>query len=226
MVSGRRSVHPKGADVARGNANRSATVGRGRERTKPPATAAAEPLLEPPGVRSRVPGIARDAEEPVLGERGVAELRRVRLADRDRAGPAETGHLRRVGGRDVIAKRHRAASSGDPPGPPGLSRRTARRRAARPPHRSPGAVRAHGPLARASSARSATNALSVGFRRVTRSSVASTRAGGELAVAYRGRQGVRWRRRRGRACGTLCSTAALPVQVAPTGLDRALTCRN
>ena len=50
------------------------------------ATAAAEPPLEPPGMRSRSHGIARRLVGAVLGRRAHGELVHVRLADQDRVG--------------------------------------------------------------------------------------------------------------------------------------------
>jgi hypothetical protein len=61
--------------------------------TCPPATAAEEPPLEP-----------RDAEEQVLTDGGVTELRRVRLADRDSARLLQPLDLRRVAFRVVVSE--------------------------------------------------------------------------------------------------------------------------
>ena len=62
---------------------------------RPLATAAAAPPLEPPGVRVRSHGIARDAEERIVGQRLVAELRGVGLAEDDRARRPSAGRRRR-----------------------------------------------------------------------------------------------------------------------------------
>ena len=62
----------------------------------PEASAAAEPPLEPPGVRSRFHGFRVGAEEIVIGEGDVAELGRICLAHDDRAGGLQPGHERVV----------------------------------------------------------------------------------------------------------------------------------
>ena len=68
----------------------------------PAATAAAEPPLDPPGVRLVVPRIARGEERRVLGGRAHRELVHVRLADdrpRRRRGSAASRSRRTAGGR-------------------------------------------------------------------------------------------------------------------------------
>ena len=55
----------------------------------PAATATADPPLDPPGMRSERPRIARRAERRVLGRRSHRELVAVGLADDDRAGRLE-----------------------------------------------------------------------------------------------------------------------------------------
>ena len=57
----------------------------------PAATATADPPLDPPGMRSVVPRIARGAERRVLVRRAHRELIAVRLADHHRAGRFEPG---------------------------------------------------------------------------------------------------------------------------------------
>ena len=71
----------------------------------PAATAAAAPPLEPPGVWCGAPGIAGRAERGPLGERPLADLRGVGLADHDRARLAQPPHhlVVAVGGRTRAA---------------------------------------------------------------------------------------------------------------------------
>ena len=57
----------------------------------PAATAAAEPPLEPPGTRARIPRVAGQAEGGVLGRRAHRELVHVGLAERDQPGRLRTG---------------------------------------------------------------------------------------------------------------------------------------
>ena len=59
--------------------------------TRPPATAAADPPDDPPGVRRQIVRIAGRAEMAVLGRAAHAELVHVGDADADRAGPFEPG---------------------------------------------------------------------------------------------------------------------------------------
>ncbi len=66
---------------------------------RPAATAAAEPPLEPPEVRSRFQGLL---VWPTLGLTGaIGELEQIRLADDHRAGRAQMGHQRAIGIRDA-----------------------------------------------------------------------------------------------------------------------------
>ena len=69
----------------------------------PDASAAAEPPLEPPGVRSRFQGLRVGAEELVVGEGDVAELGRICLAHDDRPGGLQAGHERVVEVDAVVA---------------------------------------------------------------------------------------------------------------------------
>ena len=79
----------------------------------PHASATAAPPLLPPHVFVEVVRIARRAEHGVERLRSGAELRRVRLADGDRAGRADPRHDERVARRHVVAVERRAARRAD-----------------------------------------------------------------------------------------------------------------
>ena len=80
----------------------------------PQATAAAAPPLEPPAGPLEVVGVARDAEDGVEGLRAGAELRRVRLADDDRARAAQPLDDQRVRVGHVVAVDRRAVGRAQP----------------------------------------------------------------------------------------------------------------
>src|SRR5581483_12436678 len=91
--------------VARGDADGAAAVGAGRERDETAGDRRRRAAARPARRALEVPRVARDPEQAVLRERGVAELRRVRLPDGDRAGAPEARDLGRVVPRDVGAER-------------------------------------------------------------------------------------------------------------------------
>ena len=70
----------------------------------PAATETADPLLEPPGDRSGVEGVAGGAERRVLPGGAERELVQVALADDDRAGRPEPRYYRRVSDRRGTAR--------------------------------------------------------------------------------------------------------------------------
>ena len=80
------------------------------------ASATAAPPLLPPAVRRLVVGVQRGAEDGVVGVRAEAELRRVGLADEDRARPCERARRRcaSVVGHEVLEDRRaqRGADAG------------------------------------------------------------------------------------------------------------------
>ena len=165
----------------------------------PAATAAPDPPLDPPGVRSSVPRVAGDAERRRLGERPDHQLGHVRLADDDRARGAQAaddlGVARRAGVRSeasvprAVASPATSVSSLIATGTPSSGRSSpARRRASA--------------WSASASARSAKHdAVGVELR-VERarcaSSVASTSSRADTSPAAMSRPGARRRRRRGR----------------------------
>ena len=70
--------------------------------TRPAATAAAEPPLEPPGRALRVPGVAGDPVGRRLGEAADRQLRQQRQADDDRPRLAQPPHHLGVGLRRLV----------------------------------------------------------------------------------------------------------------------------
>ena len=78
------------------NADRAAAVGSERQRADPARHRRGGAAARAAGRQGRVPRIARDAEERVLGERLVAELRGVGLAKEHRAGRLQAAHRERV----------------------------------------------------------------------------------------------------------------------------------
>ena len=87
--------------------------------TIPAATAAAAPPLDPPGVRSSVPRVARRAEPPRLGRRQDAHLGHRGLADDHEPGLAQAAHEERVVAGDELAEQVAAHRQRHPRRPAG-----------------------------------------------------------------------------------------------------------
>ena len=111
-------LQAEAAGEARRDADRAAAVARrderadaARERRRRAAARAARRALE-------IPGRARDAVDEVAGDRGVAELRRVGLADDDRAGVLQPLHLDLGGVGDPVAIDRGCRARGAAPPPP------------------------------------------------------------------------------------------------------------
>ncbi len=106
-----RRLQTEGAGEARRDADRAAAVARGHEREHRADQRRRRAAARPTRGAVEVPGRACDTVQEVLGDRRVAELGRVGLADDDRSRRAQPRDLRRVARRDVVAKRHRALRS-------------------------------------------------------------------------------------------------------------------
>ena len=77
------------------------------------ASATAAPPLEPPAERAGFQGLRVGAEDRIEGVRARAPLRRVGLAQHDRAGLSQAPDLQRIGDRHVIAVGRRAIRRAD-----------------------------------------------------------------------------------------------------------------
>ena len=90
-------LESEGAGEAGGNADRAAAVGGGDQGQHAAGQRRGRTAARSTGGALQVPGRPGHAEQRVLGDRGEAELRRIRLADDDRPGGPQPGHLGRIG---------------------------------------------------------------------------------------------------------------------------------
>ena len=107
-----RRLQADGAAVARGDADGAADVGAEAERRQPRRERGRLAPGRAAGRAVGVPRVARRPVDPVAGLPPEGELRQVRLAHEDRAGPAQPRHRLGVARRHVVGEEERAARRG------------------------------------------------------------------------------------------------------------------
>src|SRR5262249_58400059 len=100
-------LDPEEAEEAGGVSYRPRPAGAERRRRQPGRNSRSAPAGGATGGARKIPGIARLAEESIVGRAAPSEFRQVRPADEDRPSRAQAAHARRVFGRDEFREEPR-----------------------------------------------------------------------------------------------------------------------